>query len=90
MYTPAPVRPVSLSVQLDPPGVALNIFSPRAAITLDPNVATISTSSVDALVWGTIAFTYFEKPLILLYPPSMSGSKLINSSACPGFIVSVD
>ena len=61
-YRLALVRPVSRSVQL---GVAVNIFSPRAATTLVPNVVAISTSSSDELVCGTIALTYLLKPFIL-------------------------
>ena len=66
VYVPALLLPVSRSVQLEPPGVALNIFSPLAATTLDQNVATIKTSSLDELVCGTTAVTYLLKPVILL------------------------
>ena len=65
-YVPALVLPLSRSVQLEPPAVAVNIFSPLAATTKSPNVATIKTFSVEALVCGTTALTYLLKPFILL------------------------
>ena len=65
LYLPALVLPLSMDVQLDPPGVALNILVPLAAKTLLPNVATIRTFSDAEAVCGTTADTYLEKPLIL-------------------------
>ena len=73
-----------------PPAVALNIFSPLAATTRSPNVATIKTFSLAELVCGTTALTYLLNPFILLYPPSMSGSKFCSSNASPGCIINVE
>jgi len=66
LYLPALVLPVSRSVHEEPPGVALNIFSPLAARTTSPKVATINTFSDELEVKGTTAVTYLLKPFILL------------------------
>jgi len=63
---------------------------PLAPRTKLLNTVVIRTASVLDDVCGTTKPTKGSKPFILLYPPSMSGSKLVNSKACPGFIMNVD
>ena len=65
-YVEALVLPVSIAVQELLPAVAVNIFSPLAAIILSLNFIDNKTASVDALVCGTIFVTSLLNPFILL------------------------
>ena len=47
-------------------------------------IATISTVSVDADTCGTIFELKAVVPNIFLYPPAISGSKLVSCKASPG------
>ena len=53
----------------------LKIFSPLAAITLLLKNVINNTASSEVAVTGTTERTCLLNPLILLYPPSTSGSK---------------